>query len=84
MSADRGGTRLRMPATDVEDEITAAPEVVEAPEPPRPARPARWWASPDWWLRTTASAAVGRIVGAAMTGAGLLAAWLVARALGAL
>jgi chemotaxis response regulator CheB len=41
----------------------------------------RWWASRDWWLRTAASAAVGRVVGALLTGAGLLLAWLVLRAL---
>jgi hypothetical protein len=44
----------------------------------------RWWRSPDWWLRTTASAAVGRIVGAVLTGIGLVLAWAVARALGVL
>ena len=31
-----------------------------AAEPARAPAPGRWWASPDWWLRTTASAAVGR------------------------
>ena len=73
-----------MSPTDIEDEVTETPETIEAPQPARPARPWRWWTSPDWWLRTTASAAVGRVVGAVLTGAGLLVAWLVARALGVL
>jgi hypothetical protein len=77
-----------MSPTDIEEEIRqaleGAEEAGEAPEPARAPAPGRWWANPDWWLRTTASAAVGRLVGALLTGAGLLAAWLVARALGML
>ena len=77
-----------MSPTDIEEEIRqaleGAEEVGEPPEPTRAPAPGRWWANPDWWLRTTASAAVGRLVGALLTGAGLLAAWLVARALGML
>ena len=77
-----------MSPTDIEEEIRQALGAPRRPaEPPEPARapaPGRWWASPDWWLRTTASAAVGRLVGALLTGVGLLAAWLVARALGML
>ena len=75
-----------MSPTDIEEEIREAlapPQ--EADEPPAPARAplvGRWWRSPDWWLRTTASAAVGRIVGAVLTGVGLLAAWVIARAFG--
>jgi hypothetical protein len=77
-----------MSPTDIDEEIRealAGPE--EAGDPPEPARaPVRghWWRSPDWWLRTTASAAVGRIVGAVLTGIGLVLAWAVARALGVL
>ena len=77
-----------MSPTDIDEEIreaVAAPE--EAADPPEPARAplhGRWWRSPDWWLRTTASAAVGRIVGAVLTGIGLVLAWAVARALGVL
>lgn len=71
-----------MSPTDLDEEIREA--LGEAEEPPEPlpaARGRRWWASRDWWLRTAASAAVGRIVGALLTGAGLLLAWLVVRAL---
>ena len=77
-----------MSPTDIDEKIRealAAPE--EAAHPPEPARAplrGRWWRSPDWWLRTTASAAVGRIVGAVLTGIGLVLAWAVARALGML
>ncbi|MGD9571741.1 MAG: hypothetical protein AB7V62_07665 [Thermoleophilia bacterium] len=56
-----------------------AAEPVE-PEPTRARR--RWWAAPDWWLRTAASAAVGKVVGAALTGVALLLAWLAAKAAG--
>ena len=42
----------------------------------------RWWAAPDWWLRTAASAAVGKVVGATLTGVALLLAWLAAKAAG--
>ena len=66
----------------VADAVEGADELAEAPEPDRAPGPRRWWSSPDWWLRTTASAAVGRVVGALQTGAGLLLAWLIARALG--
>ena len=83
----RGYPRTMSP-TDIDEEIrdvlSGAEEAGEPPEPVRAPLPGRWWRSPDWWLRTTASAAVGRLVGAALTGAGLLAAWLIARALGML
>jgi hypothetical protein len=71
-----------MSPTDLDEEIREALGEAEEPPEPLPARRGRrWWASRDWWLRTAASAAVGRIVGALLTGAGLLLAWLVLRAL---
>jgi chemotaxis response regulator CheB len=72
-----------MPPTDLDEEIREALGAAEEPpEEPLPAPRGRsWWASRDWWLRTAATAAGGRIVGALLTGAGLLLAWLVARAL---
>jgi hypothetical protein len=71
-----------MSPTDLDEEIREALGEAEEPSEPLPApRGRRWWASRDWWLRTAASAAVGRIVGALLTGSGLLLAWLVVRAL---
>ena len=77
-----------MSPTDIDEEIRAAlapsEEAADPPEPARPPARRRWWRSPDWWLRTTASAAVGRVVGAVLTGIGLVLAWVIARALGML
>ena len=71
-----------MSPTDLDEEIREALGEAEEPPEPLPApRGRRWWASRDWWLWTAASAAVGRIVGALLSGAGLLLAWLVVRAL---
>jgi hypothetical protein len=72
-----------MSPTDLDEEIREAlGDAEEPPEPlPAPAR-RRWWSSGDWWLRTTASAAVGKLVGAVLTGVGLLLAWLAAKAAG--
>jgi hypothetical protein len=76
-----------MSPTDLDEEIrerirTALDDAEEPPEatPVRARR--RWWAAPDWWLRTAASAAVGKLVGAALTGVALLLAWLAAKAAG--
>lgn len=76
-----------MSPIDLDEEIRAAirtdlrddAEPVEV-EPVRARR--RWWSTPDWWLRTAASAAVGKAVGAALTGVALLLAWLAAKAAG--
>ena len=77
-----------MSPTDIEEAVHEAPapagEAVGPPAPEPAGRTRRWWRSPDWWLRTTASAAVGRLVGALLTGVGLALAWLLARAFGAL
>lgn len=72
-----------MSPTDLDEEIREA--LGDAEEPPErlPLRARRrWWATSDWWLRTTASAAVGKLVGAVLTGVGLLLAWLAAKAAG--
>ena len=76
-----------MSPTDLDEEIREA--LGDAEEPPElpvrrlPVRGRRrWWATSDWWLRTTASAAVGKLVGALLTGVGLLLAWLAAKAAG--
>ena len=80
-----------MSPTDLDEEIREALGIAddgpEEPEPPRPRRRSPrarrgWWAAPDWWLRTAASAAVGKAVGAALTGVALLLAWLAAKAAG--
>jgi hypothetical protein len=76
-----------MSPTDLDEEIRAALGDAEEPVEPEPARPPgggrrRWWSTPDWWLRTAASAAVGKAVGAALTGVALLLAWLAAKAAG--
>ena len=72
-----------MSPTDLDEEIRDALGEADEPPEPRPApRGRRWWATPDWWLRTTASAAVGKLVGALLTGVGLLLAWLAAKAAG--
>lgn len=76
-----------MSPTDLDEEIREAlrTELRDAAEPvePEPARARRrWWAAPDWWLRTAASAAVGKAVGAVLTGVVLLLAWLAAKAAG--
>jgi hypothetical protein len=81
---DRGRRYPRkMSPTDLDEEIREALGDAEEPDEPLPA-PARgrWWASGDWWLRTTASAAVGKLVGALLTGTGLVLAWLAAKAAG--
>lgn len=72
-----------MSPTDLDEEIREAlGDAEEPPEPlPAPAR-RRWWLTPDWWLRTAASAAVGKAVGAVLTGVALLLAWLAAKAAG--
>ena len=80
-----------MSPTDLDEEIrdgireAIRPDRGDAEEPsePLPVRGRRrWWAAPDWWLRTAASAAVGKVVGAALTGVALLLAWLAAKAAG--
>jgi hypothetical protein len=76
-----------MSPTELDEEIREAlGDAEEPPEPPVRRPPVqgrrRWWATSDWWLRTTASAAVGKLVGALLTGAGLLLAWLAAKAAG--
>ena len=72
-----------MSPTDLDEEIREALGDAEEPPDPLPASARRrWWATPDWWLRTTASAAVGKLVGALLTGVGLLLAWLAAKAAG--
>lgn len=76
-----------MSPTDLDEEVRAAlgdaEEPVEAaPVPPPAAGRRRWWSTPDWWLRTAASAAVGKAVGATLTGVALLLAWLAAKAAG--
>ena len=86
----RGYPRTMSP-TDLDEEIREA--LGDAEEPPEPlsvrvpmrgrrARRRRWWSTPDWWLRTAASAAVGKAVGAVLTGMALLLAWLAAKAAG--
>ena len=81
---DRGrGYPRTMSPTDLDEEIREALGDAEEPPEPLPVRVRRrWWATPDWWLRTTASAAVGKLVGAVLTGVGLLLAWLAAKAAG--
>ena len=81
---DRGrGYPRTMSPTDLDEEIREALGDAEEPPEPLPVRArGRWWATPDWWLRTTASAAVGKLVGAVLTGVGLLLAWLAAKAAG--
>jgi hypothetical protein len=72
-----------MSPTDLDEEIREAlGDADEAPEPLPVEGRRRWWAAPDWWLRTAASAAVGKAVGAALTGVALLLAWLAAKAAG--
>jgi len=76
-----------MTPTDLDEEIRDGirEALGDAEEPPDdvPARSRRrWWAAPDWWLRTAASAAVGKLVGAVLTGVALLLAWLAAKAAG--
>jgi hypothetical protein len=76
-----------MSPTDLDEEIREAiradlGDADEAPEPVPAEGRRRWWAAPDWWLRTAASAAVGKAVGAALTGVALLLAWLAAKAAG--
>ncbi len=76
-----------MSPTDLDEEIrdgirTALGDAEEPPEATPVAARRRWWAAPDWWLRTAASAAVGKAVGAVLTGVALLLAWLAAKAAG--
>jgi hypothetical protein len=76
-----------MSPTDLDEEIREAirtdlGDADEAPEPVAGDGRRRWWAAPDWWLRTAASAAVGKVVGATLTGVALLLAWLAAKAAG--
>jgi hypothetical protein len=72
-----------MSPTDLEQEAREAPGDAEEPPGPPPVRARRrWWSKPDWWLRTAASAAVGKAVGAVLTGIALLLAWLAAKAAG--
>jgi hypothetical protein len=80
-----------MSPTDLDEEIRdaireALGDAEEPSEPPDRGLPVRsrrrWWAAPDWWLRTAASAAVGKVVGAVLTGVALLLAWLAAKAAG--
>ena len=79
----RRGYPRAMSPTDLDEEVRAALGGAEDPPEPVPAAARRrWWATPDWWLRAAASAAVGKAVGAVLTGAGLLLAWLAARAFG--
>jgi len=72
-----------MSPTDLDEEIREA--LGDAEEPPErlpgPGR-RRWWATPDWWLRAVAAAAIGKAVGAVLTGVALLLVWLAARAAG--
>ena len=86
-SVDRGrGYPRPMSPTDLDEEIREALGDAGESAEPVPVRAAvsrrRWWSTPDWWLRTAASAAVGKAVGAALTGVALLLAWLAAKAAG--
>ena len=76
-----------MSPTDLDEEIREAlGDAEEPPELPSRRLPARdrrrWWATPDWWLRAVASAAIGKAVGAVLTGVALLLVWLAAKAAG--
>jgi hypothetical protein len=72
-----------MPPIDLDEEIREAVDDADDPVPARTVgRRRRWWSTPDWWLRTAVSAAVGKAVGAALTGVALLLAWLAAKAAG--
>ncbi len=72
-----------MSPTDLDEEVREAADGTDAAPAPPPVRARRrWWSTPDWWLRTAASAAVGRAVGAVLTGVALLLGWLAAKAAG--